>query len=116
LTGRLNQQSAPEAAINLNERNAIEDPLARILERLSPEMTAKVQVLADPILLAFGLGLWGLRLYKISTEKEKKQPAKEKDKQPAPVTKEKDTENPRPENSRDAPVKGPEVIGLTQPV
>lgn len=55
-----------DAALTLNERNLIEEPLARIMDRLSPEVTEKIQTFSDPILLAFGLGLWGMRLYKIN--------------------------------------------------
>lgn len=65
------------AALTLNERNLIEEPLARIMDRLSPEVVERIQKFSDPMLLLFGLGLWGMRLYKINAAQAEARSAQE---------------------------------------
>lgn len=82
-----------DAAITLNERNLIEEPLGRILDRLSPELVSKIQIVSDPILLAMGLGLWGMRVYKLNqmqTESATAQPVPTAPAEPVPESKPED--------------------------
>ena len=70
----------PEAGLTAQERDLIEPPLGRILDRLSPEMAEKIAILGDPVLLAFGLGLWSLRLIRLQQAKKPERKA-----EPAPI-------------------------------
>jgi hypothetical protein len=45
------------------ERAAIEGPLARIMERMSPVTNALLEKWSDPILLIFAVGTWAGRVY-----------------------------------------------------
>lgn len=46
-----------------DERKLIEPSMARILDRMTPDVAAKVSALADPLMLGTGLLIWGVRVY-----------------------------------------------------
>jgi hypothetical protein len=63
---------SPEAMFNDIERSYIEPPLTRILGRMSPEVIELAEKWVDPIMLIFGLGLWGFRVSQSTPKPEKK--------------------------------------------
>ena len=69
LDGAAQSLVSPDAALSLDERTRIEEPLARILERLNPAINEKIATFSDPIYLIVALGMWSLRVYKIAETK-----------------------------------------------
>lgn len=63
------QVAGPEAALLPQERQMINDPLARILARADKGVMERVQTYADPLMLGMGLLLWGSRLAAIVAAK-----------------------------------------------
>jgi hypothetical protein len=57
----------PECVMLSNEREMIEPPLSRILERLDPLASALIEKYTDPIMLAMGLAMWGLRIWQVQS-------------------------------------------------
>lgn len=53
----------PHAALNPIERAMVEPALIRTLARMDAATVARYGALADPIVLALGLGMWGFRCY-----------------------------------------------------
>ena len=58
----------PEAEPSDDLRKRIEEPQARILERM-PELSEKIAVYADPLQLAIALTEWGVQLMRVAAEK-----------------------------------------------
>lgn len=52
-----------EARMDEEERKMIEDPMARIFERMDPGAMAMLEKYSDPVLLAFGFMTWGIRVW-----------------------------------------------------
>jgi hypothetical protein len=59
----------PDCVMLSNEREMIEPPLSRILERLDPLASALIEKYTDPILLTMGLAMWGLRIFQVQSAK-----------------------------------------------
>ena len=59
----------PEAAMNETEKVLIDIGLPPMLEHLSPEQAVKFVALANPVILLFGVGVWGLRLSQLAEVK-----------------------------------------------
>jgi hypothetical protein len=53
----------PGAEMEPAERKAIEDPLARIMERMAPATNEMLSKWTDPILLSFAVFSWVARVY-----------------------------------------------------
>jgi hypothetical protein len=51
------------------EADMLEPPIARILERLTPEQSQKVSVFIDPMVMLIALGMWGNRIIRIQRAK-----------------------------------------------
>lgn len=111
-----------DAALTMAERALIDEPLARIMDRLSPAATEKIQTFADPVLLAFGLGLWGMRLYKLSAQQAELKAAQEVRASEATAATAADEKKTAPVSPRDngdmshKPLKPPELLRETQPI
>lgn len=56
-------QLGDRAKFNARERGLIEPSLTRIVARMTPDAAAKFSQLADPLMLATGLLLWGVRVF-----------------------------------------------------
>jgi hypothetical protein len=67
------------ARMTEEEHSAIFDPMARIMARLDPATNAAVEKYTDPVLLIFGLGMWGVRVW---TELAEQEPPPSSGKQP----------------------------------
>lgn len=52
-----------DARMNDVESESVREPLARVLQRMSPTAVARYQALTDPVTLISALGFWGLRVY-----------------------------------------------------
>lgn len=61
------------AAMNEQERDMIEPPLSRMIEKIDLAENELIQRWSDPILVVFGLGLWGWRVMTMKQEAESKQ-------------------------------------------
>ena len=59
-----------EAKLLPNEKRMISDPMARIMTRMDPALNEALQKWTDPILLLFGIGTWGMRLYAMAQDRE----------------------------------------------
>jgi hypothetical protein len=59
------QFAGPDAAMMDKEREAIADPLKRILARLPAEQLEVIQKYSDPLALLTGLGAYGFRVWRI---------------------------------------------------
>lgn len=86
----------PDARMNDTERALINEPLERILKRLSPEVVKAVSQWGDYVMLAMGLIAWGSRITRLQKETaEKTQKEKAPTRPPAPPP---DEGPPAPEN------------------
>lgn len=65
--GFLVPQLGAVARFQPQERALIVPALAGIIDRMTPEMAERFRGVADPVLLAVGLGMWGLRVYGAKT-------------------------------------------------
>lgn len=65
----------PDAAFTAKERELIQPPLARLMQRLSPEDGARFSAMADPVFLAAGLLIWGMRIWTMQQKAVKPAPA-----------------------------------------
>lgn len=52
----------PEAALAPEEKQAIHEPLERMIKRMSPNASKRFQSVADPIAVVVGLSFWGIRV------------------------------------------------------
>lgn len=52
----------PEAALAPEEKQAIHEPLERMIKRMSPNASKRFQSVADPIAVIVGLSFWGIRV------------------------------------------------------
>jgi hypothetical protein len=62
LNSVLETSMGTEAQLNRNERGFIEPPLGRLIDKYSPSQIEKFSLIADPLLLAVGLGIWFMRV------------------------------------------------------
>lgn len=61
-----------ECKLQPGEKEVLQPPLARIISRLPPGDAAKAAVFIDPLVLIFGLAVWGRRIVLLKTaEKER---------------------------------------------
>lgn len=65
--GFLVPQLGPAARFAPQERALIVPSLAGIIDRMTPDVAERFRNVADPLLLAVGLGMWGLRVYGSAT-------------------------------------------------
>lgn len=65
----------PHAALNPIERGMVEPAAVRILARMDDAAVARYGALADPIVLAMGLGLWGMRIVAAQRQRQAEPPA-----------------------------------------
>lgn len=64
----------PEGRFTPKERAIIEPPLGRIISRMSPGDAAKFASFADPIFLASGLLIYGMRVWTVQQQRVKSTP------------------------------------------
>ena len=79
LDGAVGMAVGGGARMTEEEHSAIFDPMARIMARLDPATNAAVEKYTDPVLLIFGLGMWGVRVW---TELAEQEPPPSSGKQP----------------------------------
>lgn len=58
-----------ECAMERREAEMLEPPVARIMQRLTPEQAQKVSVFIDPMVILIALGTWGNRIIRIQRGK-----------------------------------------------
>lgn len=58
-------QLGEHARFEPDERKLIEPPLANLIERLTPESAKMFSQFADPVMLGFGLLVWGARVFSV---------------------------------------------------
>lgn len=61
--------AGPGAGITPDERAMVEPAAVRMLARMSPAAVARYGGLMDPLALAIGLGMWGMRVASIASER-----------------------------------------------
>jgi hypothetical protein len=60
----------PDAAMNIVERMMIEPSLTRLLENTSDVAIERAMSISTPLILAVGVGMWGLRVNKLIQDKQ----------------------------------------------
>jgi len=63
LDGAIGISLGPECQMTADEKAMINEPLARIMARMTPETSEIIDRYTDPILLAFGFIMWGSRVF-----------------------------------------------------
>jgi hypothetical protein len=69
LDGAIGAALGTECCLTPDEHAMIDEPLARIMARLSPETTEAIDKWTDPVLLLLGFGLWGVRVFSVIQRK-----------------------------------------------
>jgi hypothetical protein len=69
LDGAIGVSLGTECCLTPDEHAMIDEPLARIMARLSPETTEAIDKWTDPILLLLGFGLWVVRVFSVVQRK-----------------------------------------------
>lgn len=104
-----------ECQLTPDEHAMIDEPLARIMARLSPEVTEAVDKWTDPVLLATGLIMWGARIVMVIQRREaesKPRPGLTSSAQPLPSQAQQETLNPFGGNGEgNVPVQFAELLG-----
>ena len=62
----------PDATLAEHERALIEPALTRVIDRASPEALERLSAISDPVMIAVGVGLWGMRVLSTRLPKEPK--------------------------------------------
>jgi hypothetical protein len=63
LDGAIGISLGPECQMTPDERAMINEPLAHIMARMTPETSEAIEKYTDPVLLAFGFIMWGSRVF-----------------------------------------------------
>lgn len=75
IDGMVSAAFGPECAMNDAEREMISQPLTRILARMSPATSAMLDKYTDPVMLLFGVIMWGSRIAFTLRERDKEKAA-----------------------------------------
>lgn len=69
LDGLVVSQLGLGAAMQEHERAMIEPPLTRMLGRMTPDQRAAVERYSDPVMMLWGLAVYGSRVYRIAADR-----------------------------------------------